>query len=168
MEIHRLIEEIYEEMVGWRRKLHEEPELSFEEHQTAAFIYDKLAEFKLDRVDYVCETAVVALLNGGKGAGKSCVISLGHHGGNQDGSHGCNGCCAGTGYGCKKQGCHNRHVSKTSVNWSDDTVRQVNQAFGNAAFIHDSTCQHKEGDGKKGKLLDRCLHHGGDNAQGRP
>ena len=74
MEIHRLIEEIYEEMVGWRRKLHEEPELSFEEHQTAAFIYDKLAEFKLDRVDYVCETAVVALLNGGKGAGKCLAI----------------------------------------------------------------------------------------------
>lgn len=74
MEIHRLIEEIYEEMVGWRRKLHEEPELSFEEHQTAAFIYDKLSEFKLDRVDYVCETAVVALLNGGKGAGKCLAI----------------------------------------------------------------------------------------------
>lgn len=74
MEIHRLIEEIYEEMVGWRRKLHEEPELSFEEHQTAAFIYDKLTEFKLDRVDYVCETAVVALLNGGKGAGKCLAI----------------------------------------------------------------------------------------------
>ena len=37
MEIHRLIEEIYEEMVGWRRKLHEEPELSFEEHQTDVY-----------------------------------------------------------------------------------------------------------------------------------
>ena len=74
MEIRRLTEEIYGEMVGWRRKLHEEPELSFKELKTAGFIYDKLTEFGLDRVEYVCGTAVVALLNGGKGEGKCLAI----------------------------------------------------------------------------------------------
>ncbi|MDO5349135.1 MAG: M20 family metallopeptidase [Lachnospiraceae bacterium] len=74
MDVRKLANDIYEEMVAWRRELHQKPELSFEEYQTAGFIYNKLQEFGLDRIEYVCDTAVVAILNGGKGNGKCMAI----------------------------------------------------------------------------------------------
>lgn len=74
MDVQKLADDIYKEMVAWRRELHQKPELSFEEHQTAGFIYNKLKEFGLDRIEYVCNTAVVAVLNGGKGNGKCMAI----------------------------------------------------------------------------------------------
>lgn len=74
MDIKKLADEIYEEMVAWRRELHQKPELSFEEHQTAGFIDRKLTEFGLDRVERFCETAVIGILKGGKGEGKCMAI----------------------------------------------------------------------------------------------
>lgn len=69
MDLRQRIEAVYDEMVSWRRRFHEYPELSFEEKETSAFIHAKLVEFGLDRVDYVCGTGVVALLQGGAGPG---------------------------------------------------------------------------------------------------
>lgn len=74
MDVRAVVDQIYEEMVSWRRELHRKPELSFEEHQTAGFIYKKLKEFNLDRVEYMCGTAVMAVLNGGRGEGKCLAI----------------------------------------------------------------------------------------------
>ena len=39
---------IHHEMTGWRRHLHQNPELGFEEHETAAFVADKLKSFGCD------------------------------------------------------------------------------------------------------------------------
>ena len=36
---------IYEQMEKWRRKFHENPELSFQEYETSDFIYKTLNEF---------------------------------------------------------------------------------------------------------------------------
>ncbi|TXD36212.1 amidohydrolase [Lujinxingia vulgaris] len=52
-----------DELVAWRRHLHAHPELSFEEHQTAAFIEDQLAALGLKSAR-VAETGVVALIEG--------------------------------------------------------------------------------------------------------
>ena len=52
----------------WRHKLHHQPELSFEEHQTAQFVAQLLREFKCDEVyEGIGETGVVGILRNGEG-----------------------------------------------------------------------------------------------------
>ncbi len=68
------INEIYDEMVAWRRHLHENPEDSFKEFDTAAYIESRLAEFGLDDVHRCTETGVVALLKGTGGEGKCIAL----------------------------------------------------------------------------------------------
>ncbi|MGM9602396.1 MAG: M20 family metallopeptidase [Faecousia sp.] len=63
---------IFEQMVEWRRHLHRHPELSFEEKETSQFIYDRLMEMGLDRVERMCDYCVVGVLHGTKGPGK-CI-----------------------------------------------------------------------------------------------
>ena len=41
-------QEVFENMVEWRRHLHQNPELSFQEEKTAVFIKEKLESFGLD------------------------------------------------------------------------------------------------------------------------
>lgn len=74
MDIKNLSEQVYGEMVEWRRKLHRHPELSFQEYETSEFIKQKLLEFGIDQVESMCGTAVVGVLNGKKGAGKCMAI----------------------------------------------------------------------------------------------
>ncbi|TIS80715.1 MAG: amidohydrolase, partial [Mesorhizobium sp.] len=42
--------EMQEEVAGWRRHLHQTPELNFDVFQTAAFVTDKLQAFGCDEV----------------------------------------------------------------------------------------------------------------------
>ncbi len=58
-----------EEMKGWRRHLHANPELSYDCHNTAAFIADRLREIGADEVHTgIARTGIVAIINGqGKG-----------------------------------------------------------------------------------------------------
>ena len=54
-----------EEMKTWRRHLHAHPELSFDCHETAAFITARLAEFGVDEVHPgIARTGIVAIING--------------------------------------------------------------------------------------------------------
>lgn len=53
------VEEQFEEVVHFRRNLHQNPELSFQEYQTARFIEDKLSEITLERL---CETGLVGVI----------------------------------------------------------------------------------------------------------
>lgn len=58
-----------EEMKGWRRHLHANPELMFECHNTAAFIIDRLREMGVDEIHPgIAKTGIVAIING-QGAG---------------------------------------------------------------------------------------------------
>ena len=41
------------------------------------------------------------------------------------------------------------------MNRSDDAVRQVDKAFGNASLVHDCACKDEKRNGKKGKFLYR-------------
>ena len=54
-----------EEMTAWRRHLHQHPELSFDCHQTAAFVVARLREFGVDEIhERIGQTGVVAIVNG--------------------------------------------------------------------------------------------------------
>ncbi len=55
------------EMTAWRRHLHENPELEFDCHKTAAFIADRLREFGVDEIhEGIAKTGIVALIRGSK------------------------------------------------------------------------------------------------------
>src|SRR4051794_5307707 len=53
-----------EDVVAWRRHLHRHPEVSFEEHETSAWIAERLEEFGLP-VERPTETSVLARLGSG-------------------------------------------------------------------------------------------------------
>lgn len=60
------------EMTGWRRHLHQNPEIAFEEVQTADYIAGLLDTFGVDAVHRgIAKTGVVAVIKGKKGAGKT-------------------------------------------------------------------------------------------------
>ncbi|HEX6024986.1 MAG TPA: amidohydrolase [Solirubrobacter sp.] len=56
---------VYEDVVAWRRHLHRNPEVSFHEHETAAFVADTLEGFGALEVERPTETSVVARLGSG-------------------------------------------------------------------------------------------------------
>jgi hippurate hydrolase len=54
-----------EEMKGWRRHLHQYPELAFDCHETAAWITARLREIGVDELhEGIGKTGIVAILNG--------------------------------------------------------------------------------------------------------
>ncbi len=53
-----------EDIIEVRRHLHANPELSFEEHNTSAFIADKLSQYGLDPRSGIAGTGVAALVKG--------------------------------------------------------------------------------------------------------
>jgi amidohydrolase len=58
----------HDEIAVWRRHLHQNPELGFEEHETAAFVADKLKSFGVDEVHTgIAGTGVVGVLRAGTG-----------------------------------------------------------------------------------------------------
>lgn len=61
------IASIEQEMLGWRRHLHQHPELSNREAETAKFITEKLRSFGLEPRTGVARTGVVAILRGAQG-----------------------------------------------------------------------------------------------------
>jgi amidohydrolase len=65
-----------DEIAGWRRQLHEHPELLYEVHQTAAMVADKLRAFGCDTVETgIGRTGVVGVIKGRK-SGSGRVIGM--------------------------------------------------------------------------------------------
>jgi amidohydrolase len=65
--IGRLVEDVGDELVGWRRHLHQNPELSFEEAETSRFVYETLESFGAGlELSRPTETSVLARLVGEK------------------------------------------------------------------------------------------------------
>ena len=59
----------------WRQHLHQQPELLYELHKTAAFVEEKLKGFGVDEIETgIAKTGIVALIKGAKGDGP--VIGL--------------------------------------------------------------------------------------------
>lgn len=53
-----------QEMIEWRRHIHQHPELSFKEFNTAAFVEEKLRSFKNIEIKKPAETSVLGILKG--------------------------------------------------------------------------------------------------------
>ncbi|MET0605573.1 MAG: M20 aminoacylase family protein [Beijerinckiaceae bacterium] len=70
------VAELAEEVAQWRRRLHENPEILYEVHETAAFVADKLRSFGVDEVvTGIGRTGVVGVIKGARpGSGKTIAL----------------------------------------------------------------------------------------------
>ena len=65
MPIRNRLAEMHAEITGWRRHLHQHPELMYDVHETAAFVQDRLKEFGVDEITPgIGQTGVVAVIKG--------------------------------------------------------------------------------------------------------
>jgi amidohydrolase len=71
MPIYKSIASFKQDMAQWRQHLHMNPELSYQEHKTAAFVAEKLRSFGIDVTEGIGGTGVVGVLPGDKGNGQS-------------------------------------------------------------------------------------------------
>ena len=55
---------IFDEVVSYRRHIHQHPELSFKEYKTAAYIKSVLDKYKIAYKDGIVETGIVVLIEG--------------------------------------------------------------------------------------------------------
>ncbi len=70
------VAELADEITAWRRHIHENPEILYEVHETAAFVADKLRAFGCDEVvTGLGRTGVVGVIKGSK-PGKGKTIAL--------------------------------------------------------------------------------------------
>ena len=73
-QVTRWAEELKPDLLDWRRKIHQQPELGFQERLTSALIVEKLAEFGITELRTgVGETGVIAVLPGGS-PGKTVAV----------------------------------------------------------------------------------------------
>lgn len=63
-DINERLNEGFEEMVGWRRYMHQHPELSFQEEKTANFIQEKLQSFGLEVKTNIGGYGLIGVLEG--------------------------------------------------------------------------------------------------------
>ena len=73
VDLNSLVNEITEEVISWRRYLHEHPELSFKEEKTAQFVFDTLSSFENLEISRPTRTSVMARLIGVR-PGKTLAI----------------------------------------------------------------------------------------------
>lgn len=62
-----------EEMIAWRRHIHQNPEPSFEEVKTASFVRERLSEIEGMKIERPTETSILATLEG-NGPGKTFLL----------------------------------------------------------------------------------------------
>ncbi|MBW4679461.1 MAG: amidohydrolase [Microcoleus vaginatus WJT46-NPBG5] len=60
------IYELQPQLVEWRRRLHQQPELAFKEKLTAEFVSQKLREWGIDHETGIAHTGIVATIDSGK------------------------------------------------------------------------------------------------------
>lgn len=63
-----------QDIITWRRQIHEQPELSFKEHHTAAFVAETLRSFGGIDVSRPTATSVVGVLKGEAGEGQTIAL----------------------------------------------------------------------------------------------
>lgn len=66
MPVKNRIAEFHDELTEWRRHLHANPELSYQEHETARFVAERLRSFGIDVTEDVGGTGVVGILHGSR------------------------------------------------------------------------------------------------------
>ncbi|MGF1480375.1 MAG: M20 family metallopeptidase [Cyanophyceae cyanobacterium] len=61
------VQALQSQLVVWRRRLHQRPELGFQEHQTAQFVAEKLQEWGIEHQSGIAKTGITAVICGGPG-----------------------------------------------------------------------------------------------------
>ena len=74
MSIRQEAEQLQDYLINIRRKIHENPELGFQEHETVKLIKSELEKLKIPYIDGIALTGIVATIEGGKGPGKTLLI----------------------------------------------------------------------------------------------
>src|SRR3954468_4731746 len=78
MPIVNRVADLQPDIQAWRRDIHENPELMYEVHRTAAFVADRLREFGCDEVATgLGKTGVVGIIRGKRPAGKGDIKVIG-------------------------------------------------------------------------------------------
>jgi amidohydrolase len=78
MPIVNRVADLQPDIQAWRRNIHENPELLYDVHRTAAFVADRLREFGCDEVATgLGRTGVVGVIRGKKTAGKGDIRVIG-------------------------------------------------------------------------------------------
>ena len=78
MPIVNRVADLQPDIQAWRRDIHENPELMYDVHRTAAFVADRLREFGCDEVATgLGKTGVVGVIKGKKPAGKGDIKVIG-------------------------------------------------------------------------------------------
>ena len=78
MPIVNRVADLQPDIQAWRRDIHENPELLYDVHRTAAFVADRLKEFGCDEVATgLGRTGVVGVIKGKKPAGKGDIRVIG-------------------------------------------------------------------------------------------
>lgn len=82
MELKDVIKEkakgLFNQLVEWRRHLHANPELSFEEHETMAFISSVLSSLGIEHNTGVAGTGIVATIKGNNPESKTVALRSDH------------------------------------------------------------------------------------------
>src|SRR5260370_15408971 len=77
MHIVNRVADLQPDIQAWRRDIHENPELLYEVHRTAAFVADRLREFGCDEVATgLGRTGVVGVIKGKKPAAKGDILVI--------------------------------------------------------------------------------------------
>ncbi len=71
-EIEKLSVALFPKVVAWRRHIHKNPELAFEEFETAKFVSSILSAYQIDHQTGIAKTGIVALIKG-KNPSKKCI-----------------------------------------------------------------------------------------------
>jgi hippurate hydrolase len=78
MPIVNRVADLQPDIQAWRRDIHENPELLYDVHRTAAFVADRLREFGCDEVATgVGRTGVVGVIRGRKAASDGDIKVIG-------------------------------------------------------------------------------------------
>ena len=72
--IKEIAEDIFKDIVEIRRNIHKNPELSFKEHQTSAYIKSVLERWKIPFIEGVANTGVVVVLKGNNPSFKTIAL----------------------------------------------------------------------------------------------
>ena len=64
VDLNKLASEVSEDVIHWRRHMHQNPELSFQEEKTAQFVYETLQSFGKLELSRPTKTSVMARLKG--------------------------------------------------------------------------------------------------------
>ncbi len=62
-----------EDMIRWRRHIHQNPELSFKEYNTSAYVEETLRSFGNIEIEHPTETSVLAIIHGAQ-KGKTMLL----------------------------------------------------------------------------------------------